>query len=90
MTIDIALQTQVDTQILEQGAFAPLEFLIDSGRLLHSDYESWRRRQIDSLDDVLMGSKTKIRAQLDAAIGYARSIGLGGATSNVLRLGIEL
>jgi len=76
MTIDITLQTQVDTQILEQGAFAPLEFLIDSGRLLHSDYESWRRRQIDSLDDVLMGSKTKIRAQLDAAIGYARSIGL--------------
>ena len=76
MTIDIELQTQVDTQILEQGAFAPLEFLIDSGRLVHSDYESWRRRQIDSLDDVLMGSKTKIRAQLEAAIGYARSIGL--------------
>jgi hypothetical protein len=76
MSIDIALQTQVDTQILEQGAFAPLEFLIDSGRLIHSDYEDWRRRQIDSLDDVLMGSKEKIRAQLESAVGYARSIGL--------------
>jgi hypothetical protein len=76
MTIDTALQTQVDTQILEQGAFAPLEFLIDSGRLIHADYEDWRRRQIDSLDDVLMGSKDKIRAQLEAAISYARSIGL--------------
>jgi hypothetical protein len=76
MTIDIALQTQVDTQILEQGAFAPLEFLIDSGRLIHSDYEEWRRRQIDSLDEVLMGSKEKIRAQLESAVGYARAIGL--------------
>ena len=76
MTIDIELQTQIDTQILEQGAFAPLEFLIDSGRLIHGDYESWRRREITSLDDVLMGNKEKIRAQLESAAGYARSIGL--------------
>ncbi len=76
MPIDIALQAQVDTQILEQGAFSPLEFLIDSGRLIHSDYEDWRRRQVDTLDDVLMGSTDKIRAQLEAAVGYARSIGL--------------
>lgn len=76
MTIDIELQTQIDTQILEQGAFAPLEFLIDAGRLIHGDYESWRRREISSLDDVLMGSKEKIRAQLESAAGYARGIGL--------------
>jgi hypothetical protein len=76
MTINIELQTQIDTQILEQGAFAPLEFLIDSGRLIHGDYESWRRREISSLDDVLMGSKEKIRTQLESAAGYARSIGL--------------
>ena len=76
MTIDIELQTQIDTQILEQGAFAPLEFLIDSGRLIHGDYESWRRREINSLDEVLMGSKEKIRTQLESAAGYARSIGL--------------
>ena len=76
MTIDIDLQTQIDTQIMEQGAFAPLEFLIDAGRLIHGDYEDWRRREISSLDDVLMGSKEKIRAQLESAAGYARSIGL--------------
>jgi hypothetical protein len=76
MTIDVELQTRIDAQILEQGAFAPLEWLIDSGRLLHEDYESWRRREISSLDDVLMGSKQKILAQLEAAAGYARSIGL--------------
>src|ERR1700730_18580820 len=75
-TIDIALQAQVDAQLLEQGAFAPLELLIDSGRLIHSDYEGWRRREISFLDDVLMGSKEKIRAQLESAAGYARSIGL--------------
>jgi hypothetical protein len=76
VTIDIELQTQIDTQILEQGAYAPLELLIESGRLIHGDYESWRRREIDSLDDVLMGSREKIRTQLESAAGYARSIGL--------------
>jgi hypothetical protein len=76
MIIDIELQTQIDTQILEQGAFAPLELLIDSGRLIHGDYESWRRREINTLDDVLMGSREKIRALLESAGGYARSIGL--------------
>jgi hypothetical protein len=76
MSIDIELQTQIDTQILEQGAFAPLELLIDVGRLIHRDYESWRRREISSLDDVLMGSKDKIRAQLESAAAYARKIGL--------------
>ena len=76
MSIDSAVQTQIDTQILEQGAFVPLEFLLDSGRLIHGDYEDWRRREIDSLDEVLMGSPEKIRAQLESATGYARSIGL--------------
>src|ERR1700721_3938585 len=76
MTIDIALQTQIDTQILEQGAFVPLELLMDSGRLILGDYEGWRRREIDSLDEVLMGSPEKIRAQLESAAGSARSIGL--------------
>ncbi len=76
MTIDSAVQRQIDTQILEQGAFVPLEFLLDSGRLIHSDYEGWRRREIESLDEVLMGSPEKIRAQLESAAGYARSIGL--------------
>jgi hypothetical protein len=76
MTVDSELQTQVDTQILERGAFVPLEFLIEAGRLIHGDYEGWRRREIGSLDDVLMGSKEKIRAQLESAAGYARSIGL--------------
>jgi hypothetical protein len=76
MSIDIELQTQIDTQILEQGAYAPLELLLESGRLIHGDYESWRRREIDSLDDVLMGSKDKVRTQLESAAGYALSIGL--------------
>lgn len=76
MTIDSAAQTQIDTQILEQGAFVPLEFLLDSGRLSRGDYESWRRREMESLDAVLMGNPEKIRAQLETATGYARSIGL--------------
>ena len=76
MTIDMELQAQVDAQLLEQGAFTVLEFLIDSGRLIHRDYEGWRRREIGCLDDVLMGSREKIRTQIELAAGYARSIGL--------------
>ena len=76
MTLDIAVQAQVDTQILEQGAFLPLEFLLDSGRLIHADYEGWRRREIETLDAVLMGSPEKIRVQLESAAGYARKLGL--------------
>jgi hypothetical protein len=75
-TIDVAVQAQVDAQLLEQGAFTALEFLIESGRLMYGDYERWRRREIDLLDDVLMGNKENIKAQIEAAVGYARSIGL--------------
>jgi hypothetical protein len=74
--IDSALQKQVDDQLLEQGAFSVLELLLASGRLAYSDYESWRRCEIEFLDSVLMGSPDKIRAQIDQAVSYARSIGL--------------
>lgn len=73
---DISLQSQVDAQLLEQGAFAPLEMLFNTGRLLYSDYESWRRREIELLDGVLMGNTANIKAELEQAIGYARRIGL--------------
>jgi hypothetical protein len=75
-SLDSELQAQVDAQLLEQGAFTPLEFLIDSGRLSSDDYDSWRRREIEFLDEALMGSKDRIRAQLEAAVAYARRIGL--------------
>lgn len=73
---DAELQARVDAQILEQGAFAPLELLFDSGRLGYEDYESWRRREAASLDELLMGDPTRIRAELQQAADYARSIGL--------------
>lgn len=74
--IDTELQAQVDAQLIEQGAFAPLELLFNSGRLIYGDYESWRREEIALLDDVLMGSREKIRTEIEQAVGYARSIGL--------------
>jgi hypothetical protein len=74
--VDTSLQTQVDAQMLEQGAFAPLELLFNSGRLLYSDYESWRRREIEFLDGVLMGNPDKIKAELEQAASYARRIKL--------------
>jgi hypothetical protein len=74
--VDTTLQAQVDAQLLEQGAFAPLELLFNSGRLLYSDYESWRHREIELLDGVLMGNPDKIKAELEQAAGYARRIKL--------------
>ena len=73
---DTSLQAQVDAQLLEQGAFAPFELLFNTGRLLYSDYESWRRREIELLDGALMGNPGKIKAELEQAISYARRIGL--------------
>ncbi len=74
--IDTSLQAQVDAQLLEQGAFAPLELLFNSGRLLYGDYESWRRREIEFLDGALMGNPDKIKAEIEQAITYARRIKL--------------
>lgn len=76
MTPDTDLQSQVDAQLLEQGAFTVLDLLIDTGRLLPEDYDAWRRGTIDSLDGVLMGSMVKIRSQVEAAAAYARRLGL--------------
>ena len=74
--VDNSLQAQVDAQMLEQGAFTPLDLLFNSGRLLYSDYESWRRREIELLDGVLMGNPDKIKAEIEQAISYARRIKL--------------
>ena len=74
--VDAALQAHVDAQLMERGAFAPLEYLIDAGRLIYADYESWRRREIEFLDDVLMGRRENILAEVTQAASYARAIGL--------------
>ena len=84
MTVDVTLQAQVDAQLIEQGAFTALELLLESGRLIYSDYESWRRREIEFLDSVLMGNREKIRGQVEQAIGYAKSIGLVEETQEFL------
>src|SRR5258708_30121836 len=76
MAIEAELQAQVDAQLMEQGAFAPLDLLFNSGRLIYGDYEAWRRREMELLDDVLMGDRGKILAELERAAAYARSIGL--------------
>lgn len=70
------LQAQVDSLLLEHGAFAPLELLFATGRLLYADYEAWRRREIRVLDEVLMGSRESIREELEQSDAYARNLGL--------------
>ena len=75
-TVDAELHGQVDAQLMDQGSFSVLDFLMESGRLLPDDYERWRRGEIDALDAVFMGSTDKIRQQVEAVANYARTIGL--------------
>lgn len=70
------LQAQVDALLLEQGAFAPLELLLATGRLLYADYEAWRRGEVGKLDEVLMGRLEAVREELEHAVEYARALGL--------------
>jgi len=70
------LQAQVDALLLEQGAFAPLELLFATGRLLYADYEAWRRGEVETLDEVLMGRREAVREELEQAAAYARALGL--------------
>jgi hypothetical protein len=76
MSVEATWQEHVDRQLMEQGAFAPLELLFNSGRLFYEDYATWRRREIEVLDTVLMGNTERIRAEMERATRYARSIGL--------------
>src|SRR5882724_2960622 len=89
MAIEAELQAQVDAQLMEQGTFAPLDLLFNLGRLIYSDYEAWRRREMDLLDDALMGDRAKILAELDRAAAYARSIGLVEQPQEFLAWGRE-
>lgn len=70
------LQAQVDALLLEQGAFAPLELLFATGRLLYTDYEAWRRGEVARLDELLMGRRESVREELEHAAVYARALGL--------------
>ena len=70
------LHAQVDSLLLEQGAFAPLELLFATGRLLQHDYETWRRGETRVLDELLMGSRESIREELEQSCAYARALGL--------------
>jgi hypothetical protein len=76
MTIDAEVHGLVDSQLMDQGSFSVLDFLMESGRLLPEDYERWRRGEIDALDAVFMGSTERIRLQVEAVAQYARKIGL--------------
>jgi hypothetical protein len=80
-------QAEVDTQLLEHGAFSPLELLFSSGRLFQGDFDAWRRREIEFLDTVLMGSPEKIREELELAATYARSLGLAAQPQEFHALG---
>jgi len=86
MAIEAELQAQVDAQLMEQGAFAPLDLLftrpLDLQRL-----RGVAASEVELLDDVLMGDPAKILAELEQAATYARNIRLVEQPQDFLRGG---
>lgn len=66
----------VDRQLMEQGAFSPLEWLFSNGCLHYSNYESWRRGEFEYLDARLHGNYESILLRVKEAVDYAVAIGL--------------
>lgn len=64
------IHQQVDQLLLEQGEYLPLEFLLQEGRLMYSDYEAWRNGELDTLDETLFGDPEHIQQQLMQAEEY--------------------
>ncbi len=75
-TIDPQIQSWVDQQLQECGAYSPLELLLQSIRLDYNDYEAWRRSEFETLDSSLRGNVKKIKQMLQAADTYARHLKL--------------
>ncbi len=78
--MDPQIQHRVDLLLLEQGEYLPLEFLLAEGRLLYSDYESWRGGELEILGERLFGDAAQIQKDLSRAAGYARALGLESTT----------
>ena len=77
--MDPQIQHRIDQLLLEQGEYLPLEFLLAEGRLLYSDYESWRSGELEVLDERLFGDAGQIQKDLSQAATYAHALGLESA-----------
>lgn len=73
---DQFIEAEVNRQLLEQGAFSPIEMLINSGYLQHDDYARWRGGELASLDQALRADRAQAWHHLEQAISYAEQIGL--------------
>lgn len=74
--MDVQIQYRVDQLLLEQGEYLPLEFLLAEGRLMYSDYESWREGDVAVLDEQLFGDSEQAKRDLAQAAAYARALKL--------------
>lgn len=71
----VDVHSAVDRVLLTHGEYAPVELLIDQGRLDYSDYEAWRCGELASLEDALLGSRARIRDMLIEAARWAGRLG---------------
>jgi hypothetical protein len=74
--MDGEIQQAVDTLLLEQGVYAPVELLLADGRLSYSDYELWRGGRGGVLESRLHGDPRQCRDLLRQAADYCAILGL--------------
>ena len=76
------IKAQVERQINEQSNFSPIQWLMDGGRLMYSDYERWRKGETPFLDVLLLGDLKKIVLQLENAMEHAELLGMKREEAN--------
>ena len=76
------IQQTLDQLLMEQGNYTPLELLLAEGRLLYSDYESWRSGELPKLEEALFGDLKECRELLNIAAKYVEKLGLVAESIN--------
>lgn len=70
------VQSAIDRLLIAQGAYVPLELLLELDRLSWSDYESWRSGGRSSLAGAFAGEMRETIDLLREAAAWAESLGL--------------
>ncbi len=83
-TMQPDVRVSVDRLLLEQGRYAPLELLLQTGLLRYSDYDAWRCGQAGVLENRLQQSPESVRTLLEQAAHYSRALGLVPETRDQL------
>lgn len=65
------IHNQVDLILFEEGNFSPLNWLLKEGYLDYSDYQNWKKGQVEYLEDYFKTTRREIIFALEMVREYA-------------------